>query len=109
MESGKQGGIQLLLAAEQEAQSIVNASKNDKMTRMKQAKLEAEKDISDFRAQVEADFQRKVAETSGDSGANVNRLEVETEEKINTLTSESSRISTEVVQMLMRHVMSVKT
>lgn len=64
MESGKQGGIQLLLAAEQEAQSIVNASKNDKMTRMKQAKLEAEKDISDFRAQVEADFQRKVAEVN---------------------------------------------
>ncbi|KAI3904038.1 hypothetical protein MKX01_039972 [Papaver californicum] len=69
MESGKQGGIQLLLAAEQESQSIVNASKN----------------------------------------ANVKRLEIETEEKTNTLTSESSRISTEVVQMLMRHVLSVKT
>ena len=33
-----------------------------KMARLKQAKEEAEKEIAEFRAQMEAEFQRKVAE-----------------------------------------------
>ncbi|WCJ19335.1 V-type proton ATPase subunit G [Euphorbia peplus] len=103
-----QNGIQLLLAAEQEAQHIVNAARNAKMARLKQAKEEAEKDIADFRAQMEADFQRKLAETSGDSGANVKRLEIETEEKIGQLKIEASRISHDVVNMLLKQVTTVK-
>lgn len=63
MEAGRsQNGIQLLLAAEQEAQHIVNAAKQAKMGRLKQAKEEAEKEIAEFRAQMEAEFQRKLAE-----------------------------------------------
>uniref|UniRef100_A0A2P2K0Z1 Uncharacterized protein Vacuolar ATP synthase subunit G 2 family protein n=1 Tax=Rhizophora mucronata TaxID=61149 RepID=A0A2P2K0Z1_RHIMU len=57
-----QNGIQLLLAAEQEAQHIVNAARNAKLARLKQAKEEAEKEAAQFRAQVEAEFQRKLAE-----------------------------------------------
>ncbi|KAK4493235.1 hypothetical protein RD792_017892 [Penstemon davidsonii] len=106
--SSSQNGIQLLLAAEQEAQHIVNAARTAKQARLKQAKEEAEKEIADFRAQMEAEFQRKVAESSGDSGANVKRLEIETEEKIQHLKTESSRISPEVVSMLLRHVTTVK-
>lgn len=34
----------------------------EKQARLKQAKEEAQKEIADFRAQMEADFQRKVAE-----------------------------------------------
>ncbi|KAI3983357.1 hypothetical protein MKX01_013424, partial [Papaver californicum] len=79
-----------------------------KMTRLKQAKEEAEREIAQYRAQVEADFQKKLEETSGDSGANVKRLELETEAKIGNLTAESERISSDVVQMLLRHVTSVK-
>ncbi|XP_050210328.1 V-type proton ATPase subunit G 1 [Mercurialis annua] len=103
-----QNGIQLLLAAEQEAQHIVNASRNAKLARLKQAKEEAEKDIAAFRAHVEAEFQRKVAESSGDSGANVKRLEVETNTKIDHLQTEAARISHDVVNMLLKHVTSVK-
>ncbi|KAI3866992.1 hypothetical protein MKX03_022035 [Papaver bracteatum] len=109
MESSRQGGgIQQLLAAEQEAQHIVNEARNLKTARLKQAKEEAEREIAQYRAQVEADFQRKLEETSGDSGANVKRLELETEAKIGNLTRESERISSDVVQMLLRHVTSVK-
>uniref|UniRef100_A0A5B7C545 V-type proton ATPase subunit G n=1 Tax=Davidia involucrata TaxID=16924 RepID=A0A5B7C545_DAVIN len=104
-----QNGIQLLLAAEQEAQHIVNAARNAKMVRLKQAKEEAEKDIAEFRAQMEIEFQRKVAESSGDSGANVKRLEQETEAKIHHLKTEAARISHDVVQMLLKHVTTVKT
>ncbi|CAL5363490.1 hypothetical protein CsSME_00000589 [Camellia sinensis var. sinensis] len=103
-----QNGIQLLLAAEQEAQRIVNAARTAKMARLKQAKEEAEKEIAEFRAQMEAEFQRKVAESSGDSGANVKRLELETEAKIQHLKTQAARISHDVAQMLLRHVTTVK-
>nr|ACA35276.1 zinc finger RING-type protein [Cucumis sativus] len=103
MATRSQGGIQQLLAAEQEAQHIVNAARNAKLARLKQAKEEAEKEIAAYRAQVESDFQRKLAESSGDSGANVKRLEIETDEKIYHLKEESARISPDVVNMLLKH------
>ncbi|MED6131111.1 V-type proton ATPase subunit G1 [Stylosanthes scabra] len=105
---GQQGGIQQLLAAEQEAQQIVNAAKNEKLARLKQAKDEAEKEIAEHRAQLESQFQNKLSETSGDSGANVKRLEQETDSKIHHLKSESSRISGDVVSMLLSYVTTVK-
>ncbi|KAG6412738.1 hypothetical protein SASPL_125424 [Salvia splendens] len=108
MASSSQNGIQLLLAAEQEAQHIVNAARTAKQARLKQAKEEAEKEIAEFRAQMEAEYQRKVAESSGDSGANVKRLEEETDGKIHHLKAEASRISPDVVSMLLRHVTTVK-
>lgn len=103
-----QNGIQLLLTAEQEAQHIVNAARTAKMARLKQAKEEAEKEIAEFRAQMEAEFRRKVAESSGDSGANVKRLEQETEVKIHHLKTQAARISHDVGHMLLRHVTTVK-
>ncbi|KAH7658476.1 V-type H+-transporting ATPase subunit G protein [Dioscorea alata] len=104
----RQGGIQQLLAAEQEAQHIVNAARNAKMARLKQAKDEADKEVAEFRAKMEAEFQKKVAQSAGDSGSNVKRLEQETEAKIDRLKSEAGKISHEVAHMLLRHVTSVK-
>uniref|UniRef100_A0A803MLT0 V-type proton ATPase subunit G n=2 Tax=Chenopodium quinoa TaxID=63459 RepID=A0A803MLT0_CHEQI len=106
--SRPQNGIQLLLSAEQEAQHIVNTAKNAKMARLRQAKEEAEKEIAEFRAQMEAEYQRKLAESTGDSGANVKRLEKETDAKIEQLKAQSSSISPEVVQMLLKYVTTVK-
>ncbi|KAL4325460.1 hypothetical protein GQ457_11G008930 [Hibiscus cannabinus] len=103
-----QNGIQQLLAAEQEAQHIVNAARNAKMARLRQAKEEAEKEIAEYRAQVEYQFQKKVAESSGDSGANVKRLEIETDAKINHLKNEAARISHDVVGMLLKNVTTVR-
>jgi V-type H+-transporting ATPase subunit G len=104
----RQSGIQQLLAAEQEAQQIVNAARAAKSARLRQAKEEAEREIAEYRAQMEAEFQRKVAESSGDSGANVKRLEQETAEKIAQLKQQAASISPEVIQMLLRHVTTVK-
>ncbi|PHU18715.1 V-type proton ATPase subunit G 2 [Capsicum chinense] len=105
---GNQNGIQQLLSAEQEAQHIVNAARSAKQARLKQAKDEAEKEIAEFRAYMEAEFQRKVEQTSGDSGANVKRLDQETFAKIQNLKAESESISNDVVQMLLRQVTTVK-
>ncbi|AES81843.1 putative H(+)-transporting two-sector ATPase [Medicago truncatula] len=103
-----QGGIQQLLAAEQEAQHIVNAAKNEKYARLKQAKEEAEKEITKHRAHLENQFQNKVTASSGDSGANVKRLEQETDTKIHQLKTEASRISGDVVSTLLKYVTTVK-
>ncbi|GLT76064.1 hypothetical protein SLA2020_477450 [Shorea laevis] len=109
MESNRnQGGIQQLLAAEQEAQHIVNAARSAKMARLKQAKEDAEKEIAEYRSQMEVRFQGRLAESSGDSGANVKRLEKETEAKIQHLKTEAARISDDVVQMLLKHVTTVR-
>ncbi|KAF8670245.1 hypothetical protein HU200_050777 [Digitaria exilis] len=121
----RQSGIQQLLAAEQEAQQIVNAAragnitvflfwykliqiKHTKSARLRRAKEEAEREIAEYRSQMEAEFQRKVAESSGDSGANVKRLEQETEAKIEQLNQQAASISPEVIQMLLGHVTTVK-
>jgi len=103
-----QGGIQLLLAAEQEAQHIVASARAAKMARLKQAKDEAEREIASYRAQRETEFRRKVAETSGDSGSNVKRLDEETKAKIEHLQNEASKVSPEVVAMLMKYVTTVR-
>lgn len=49
-----------------------------------------------------------MGQSSGDSGANVKRLEQETDAKIVHLKTEATRISHDVVQMLLKHVMTMK-
>uniref|UniRef100_A0A0C9S606 V-type proton ATPase subunit G n=1 Tax=Wollemia nobilis TaxID=56998 RepID=A0A0C9S606_9CONI len=109
MDSNKgQGGIQLLLSAEQEAQHIISSARSAKTARLKQAKEEADKEIAAYRAQREREFRKKVAETSGDSGSNVKRLEEETQIKIDDLQNEAAKVSPEVVDMLMKYVTTVR-
>ncbi|XP_031493415.1 V-type proton ATPase subunit G-like [Nymphaea colorata] len=100
-----QGGIQALLAAEQEAQQIVSSARNAKMARLKQAKQEAEREIAAFRAQLEAEHQKKNA---GDASFAVNWLEQETEAKIQNLKNASAAVSQDIVSMIMKHVKTVK-
>jgi V-type H+-transporting ATPase subunit G len=47
-------------------------------------------------------------QSSGDSGANVKRLEEETTAKIELLNQQAASISPDVIQMLLRHVTTVK-
>lgn len=49
-----------------------------------------------------------MVQSSGDSGANVKRLEQETDTKIEELKAQSSSISSDVVQMLLKYVTTVK-
>ncbi|CAM8952438.1 unnamed protein product [Rhodiola kirilowii] len=105
----RQGGIQQLLTAEQEAQQIVNSARTEKMARLRQAKEEAQREIAAYRSQIELEFQKKVSQSSGDSGANVKRLEQETDTKINHLKTEAASISSDVVSMLLKQVTTVQT
>uniref|UniRef100_A0A5B7BB41 V-type proton ATPase subunit G n=1 Tax=Davidia involucrata TaxID=16924 RepID=A0A5B7BB41_DAVIN len=104
-----QGGIQMLLTAEQEAQQIVSTARNLKMKRLKQAKEEAASEVALYRSQLEAEHQKKISETSGSSGTTVKQLEEETETKIQNLKKTASRVSLEVVKMLVNYITTVKT
>ncbi|BBN20252.1 V-type H+-transporting ATPase subunit G [Marchantia polymorpha subsp. ruderalis] len=102
------GGIQLLLAAEQDAQRIVVSARAGKTQRLRQAKEEAEREIAGFRAQREEEFKKKQDVSTGSVDSNVKRLEEETDAKIQQLTKESSQKSNEVTSFLLKYVTTVK-
>ncbi|KAL4587410.1 hypothetical protein LXL04_000280 [Taraxacum kok-saghyz] len=104
----RQGGIQQLLVAEQEARQIVNTARTAKLNRLKQAKNEADEEVAKYRAHMEKEFQKTISESSGFSGTNVKRLDQETVTKIDQLKKQAAKVSPEVVKMLMNHVTSIK-
>ncbi|KAF3674146.1 V-type proton ATPase subunit G [Capsicum baccatum] len=104
-----QGGIQMLLTAEQEAQQIVYAARNVKMTRLRQAKEEAEMEVTNYRSHLEAEYKQKLSETSGNSDSTEKRLEVETEQKIQHLKKAASEVSPDVIAMLTKYITTIKT
>nr|GMD53058.1 V-type proton ATPase subunit G-like [Ipomoea batatas] len=57
-----QGGIQMLLNAEQDAQQIIASARNVKMARLRQAHDEAEREVTNYRTQLEADYQKQISE-----------------------------------------------
>ncbi|CAL0302894.1 unnamed protein product [Lupinus luteus] len=103
-----QEGIQMLLTAEQEAQHIVLSARNLRTQRLKQAKEEAEREASQYKSHMEDEYQKSLLESSGSSGSNVKRLDEETEDKINNLKQSASKVSNEVVDMLLKHVTNIK-
>ncbi|KAL6184365.1 PREDICTED: V-type proton ATPase subunit G1-like [Fragaria vesca subsp. vesca] len=103
-----QGGIQMLLTAEQEAQHIVNSARNSKMVRLRQAKEEADREVQQYRTNMEADYQNKLSETSGSSGSNVKRLEEETDTKIKSLKESAAKVQSDIVGMVMKYITNVK-
>ncbi|KAK4391251.1 UNVERIFIED_CONTAM: V-type proton ATPase subunit G [Sesamum calycinum] len=104
-----QGGIQMLLTAEHEAQQIVTAARNLKMTRLKQAKDEADGEVAKYKSHLEAEYQKSISESTGSSDSTVKRLEAETEVKIQNLKAKASNVSPEVVQMLLKYITTVRT
>ncbi|PSS31827.1 V-type proton ATPase subunit G like [Actinidia chinensis var. chinensis] len=104
-----QGGIQMLLTAEQEAQHIVSAARNLKITRLRQAKEEAEREVANYRSHLDAEYQNKISESSGSCGSTAKQLEEETEIKIKNLKETAAKVSPDVVGMLIKYVTTVKT
>ncbi|XP_010433570.1 PREDICTED: V-type proton ATPase subunit G3 [Camelina sativa] len=97
-----QGGIQMLLTAEQEAGRIVSAARTAKLARMKQAKDEAEREMEEYRSKLEEEYQAQVSGT--DQEAITKRLDDETEGRIKNLKDSSSKVSKDIVKMLIKYV-----
>ncbi|XP_019184444.1 PREDICTED: V-type proton ATPase subunit G1-like [Ipomoea nil] len=104
-----QGGIQMLLNAEQDAQQIIASARNVKMGRLRQAHDEAEREVANYRSQLEADYQKQISECSGSSDSSVRRLEAETDTRIRKMKEASSKASPDVVAMLIRHITTIRT
>ncbi|XP_057756505.1 V-type proton ATPase subunit G-like [Arachis stenosperma] len=103
-----QGGIQMLLTAEQEAQHIVSNARNLRNKRLKEAKEEAEREAAQYRAQMEEEYQKSISETTGSSGSNVRKLEEETDAKIRNIKRSASKVSSEIVDMMLKYISNVK-
>ncbi|XP_008794507.2 V-type proton ATPase subunit G-like [Phoenix dactylifera] len=103
-----QGGVSMLLTAEQEARQIVSRARNMKLERLKQAKDEAKREAAAYYTSLEEEYRRKISESSGSSKSNSKRLEEETEVKIERLKDASSSVHPEVVSMLMKHITTIK-
>ncbi|KAL9449423.1 hypothetical protein AB3S75_011367 [Citrus x aurantiifolia] len=103
-----QGGIQMLLNAEQEAQHIVSSARNLKMARLKQAKDEAKKEVTLYKSHLETECQKRISETSGSSESTVKRLEEETEIKIKQLKDSALKVSKEVTDLLIKYITAIK-
>ncbi|KAK4771738.1 hypothetical protein SAY86_013513 [Trapa natans] len=109
MESIKgQGGIQMLLTAEQEAQHIVSSARNLKITRLKQAKDEAEKDVALYRSNLEAEYQKNLSDVTSCESSGAKRLEEETEVRIKNLKGSASEAKQDIVSMVIKYVTTVK-
>ncbi|KMT20120.1 hypothetical protein BVRB_1g001370 [Beta vulgaris subsp. vulgaris] len=103
-----QEGIQMLQAAEQEAQQIIANARNLKLQRLKQAKDEAEQEILHYRSQLEEEHKKAISESSGQSESTVKRLEDETQVKIQNLKESASRATPDIVSFLLNYVTTVK-
>ncbi|KAB2628547.1 V-type proton ATPase subunit G1-like [Pyrus ussuriensis x Pyrus communis] len=99
-----QGGIQMLLTAEQDGQQIVNNARNSKMACLRQAKEGADRELQLYRTNMEAEHQKKIA----DDPINVKRLEEETDTKIKNLKESASKVQSDIVGMLIKYVTRVK-
>ncbi|MQL87702.1 hypothetical protein Taro_020248 [Colocasia esculenta] len=91
-----QSSIQMLLTAEQDAQKILSGARKIKTERLRQAKEEADQEAAAYRSSLEREYQRKLAEGTGNSSSNVKRLEEETNHKIQELKDTAKSVSSEV-------------
>ncbi|KAG5008121.1 hypothetical protein JHK82_026054 [Glycine max] len=73
------------------------------------AKDEAEREATEYRSHIEEEYQKSISENTGSSGSNVKRLEEETNAKIKNLKKSTSKVSSEVVDMLLKYVTNIKT
>lgn len=103
-----QDGIQRLLAAERDAQAVVERARKAKADRLKQAKEEAERDIAAYKAEREAEFKRKVSADSSSSQDTVAQLAEESARAVAGIQAAVAAKKGEVMDMLLRHVTNVR-
>ncbi|EGF83982.1 hypothetical protein BATDEDRAFT_84701 [Batrachochytrium dendrobatidis JAM81] len=75
-------GIQTLLEAEKEASKIVAKSRQYRVQRLKDARLEASKEIEALKCQQSIQFQKFEQQFSGDSDDSVIKAQQQTEESL---------------------------
>jgi V-type H+-transporting ATPase subunit G len=93
--------------AEQKASELVSAAKNNRTTKIREAKAEAEAEIARYRAEQEATYQAALAKTRGGAGDNSAKLQQQTNGDISQLTREFNSNKETVEKKLVDLVLDV--
>jgi len=103
--SGTQAGIQALLRAEAEAQKFVQAARERKAARLREARAEADREVALFRERREAEFRARLEVQAAEADRQAAELKVETEKKIEDVQRDSMlrapAIADEIVQAVL--------
>lgn len=94
-------GIQKLLAAEQAAQSIIQAARTEKSNKIKQAQQEAEKEVAQYKEQREDAYKKMMEAGKGDAAGRLAKLESDTGASITgletTVDAKKPQVTTSIV------------
>eukprot|EP01113_Clastostelium_recurvatum_P044046 TRINITY_DN738_c0_g1_i1.p1 TRINITY_DN738_c0_g1~~TRINITY_DN738_c0_g1_i1.p1 ORF type:complete len:123 (+),score=37.19 TRINITY_DN738_c0_g1_i1:3-371(+) len=102
-----QVGIQQLLQAEQRAQEKIAAARKEKTILMKQAKDEADRDIAEYRAQREAQYQEHSKKHMGSTDEYTKSLGRDTALQIDGITKMARDNQDKVISLLLDSVTQV--
>jgi len=100
-------GIKQLLDAEQKAQEIVNTARKEKIALLKKAQDDAEREINEYRAQRQKEFENyERTHLAGTQGYQT-QLAISTEEQIKILDVQLKKGGDKVIEMLLKTVQEV--
>ncbi|CAM9108853.1 unnamed protein product [Heterosigma akashiwo] len=100
----QQGGIQELMAAEAKASQIVQEARSARTERMKEARVEADVLIEEYRRQKEAAYKAASEKASGSSTNDFSELERQTGADIETMRSQYQQNVDKVIFMMVEKV-----
>lgn len=83
--SSSDAGIQRLIAAESASQAVIQAARQEKATKIKQAQQEAEREVAQYKAQREDQYKKMMELGKGDAAGRLQTLEAETKVSIENL------------------------
>ncbi|CAH0475414.1 unnamed protein product [Peronospora belbahrii] len=98
--------IKELLAAENKASKIISEARQERGERLKQAKFEAEAEITAYRKQMEQSFQ--MSNNNDLMGNDPNILEEETQREIQTMQTEFYQNKQAVIALMGQHAVRVQ-
>ncbi|KAI0057229.1 V-type ATPase [Artomyces pyxidatus] len=101
-------GIQTLLEAEKEAAKVVQQARAYRVQKLKDARTDAQKEISEYRKAKEAEFAEFESSHAGTTQDAQSSIDKETEVKLKAITDAYTTHKDEVVQKLLDRVVLVK-
>lgn len=96
-----------LKEAERKATQLVQEARKLRTDRIKDAKLEAEKTVQAYKAEMEASYQDALAKVNGKTGAANNELQMATSNDVNVMSREFTSRKESVEKMLIDWVINV--
>jgi V-type H+-transporting ATPase subunit G len=96
-----------LKEAEKKATLLVQDARKERVTKMKEAKSEAEKLIAAYKSELETNFQASLAKMNGSNGVAGNQLQASTNNDVSMMQNEYNSKKFAVQQMLVELVLRV--